>query len=72
MGEKNYIWNPATCSFKNGKYVGSFIDNSVMTCDEIVEETKTVPIKTATTDNTSTNFYILLAFFNYHSIIDSC
>ena len=29
--EKDYIWNPATCSSENWKY------------DEIIEETKTVP-----------------------------
>ena len=41
--EKDYIWNPATCSCKNGKNLASIIDDSVITCDEIVdaEETKT-------------------------------
>ena len=34
--------NPATCSCKNGKYLPSIIDGSVITCDEIIEETKTV------------------------------
>ena len=27
---------PATCSCQNGKYVVSIIDNSVITCDEII------------------------------------
>ena len=58
--EKDYDWNPATCSCKNGKYLGSIIDDSVVTCDEIKETTKTVSTKTAPTKNTSTNFYILL------------
>ena len=50
--KKDYIWNPATCSCKNGKYLGSIIDDSVITCDEIIdadteakscdEETKTI------------------------------
>ena len=40
--EKNYIWSPATCSCENIKYVGSIIDNSVITCDEIIEMTKTI------------------------------
>ena len=31
-------WNPATCSCKNGKYLASRIDNSVITSDEIIEE----------------------------------
>ena len=39
---KDCTWNPVTFSCKNGKYLGSIIDNSVITCDEIIEvETKT-------------------------------
>ena len=38
--EKDYIWNPTTCSCK---YVASIIDDSAITCDEIVKDTKTVP-----------------------------
>ena len=41
--EKDYIWTSATCSCKNGKYLVSIIDDLVITCDEIIEETKTVP-----------------------------
>ena len=40
---KKYIWNPPTCSCKNCKYLASSIDDSVVTSDEINEETKTVP-----------------------------
>ena len=41
--EKDYIWNPATCSCENAKYLASIIDDSVITCDKIIdEETKTV------------------------------
>ena len=32
--EKDYIWNPATYTDKNGKYLTSIIDNSVITCDQ--------------------------------------
>ena len=39
---KDYIGNPASFSYKNNKYLASIIDNSVVTCDEIEEETKTV------------------------------
>ena len=46
---QNYIWNPATCSWENGKYIGSIIVDSVITCDEIIEETKTVPTKSIST-----------------------
>ena len=41
--KRNYIWNPATCSCENGKYLANIMDNSVITCDEIVEEIKAVP-----------------------------
>ena len=70
--KKDCILNPATCSCENGKYLGSIIDNSVITCDEIIGTTKTVPTKTVLTKSTSTNFYILLVFLiNYHNIIDN-
>ena len=38
--EKYYIWNPATCSCKVGKYLPNIMDDSVITCDE---ERKTIP-----------------------------
>ena len=48
--EKGYIWNPATCCCKNQKYLVSIIDNSVITCDDIIEEeTKTVVINVTET-----------------------
>ena len=64
MCERDYIWNPATCSCKNGTYLASIIDDSVITCDEIIEETKTV---TTTFHEKNAicktkNFYILLTF----------
>ena len=34
--EKDYIWNLSTCSCKNGKYLGSIMDDSAITCDEII------------------------------------
>ena len=44
--EKDYIWNSSTCSYKNGKYLASIMDDSAITCDEIIEsyeeETKTI------------------------------
>ena len=30
-------WNSATCSCKNGKYLASIIDDSVVTCDETID-----------------------------------
>ena len=45
--KKDYVWNPATYSCKNGKYLASIIDNSTIMCDEVIqsysEETKTIP-----------------------------
>ena len=38
----HHVWNPATCSYENGKYLASIIDDPVITSDEIIkEETKT-------------------------------
>ena len=32
---KDNIWNPATCSCENGKYLANITDDSVITCHEI-------------------------------------
>ena len=42
--ENYHIWNLAACSCEIGKYLGSIVDNFVITRDEIIdaEETKTV------------------------------
>ena len=60
--KKDDICNPATCSCKNGKYLAIIIDDSVITCDEIIETAKYIPTKIVLTNSTSTNFYILLTF----------
>ena len=59
------MWNPVTCSCKNGKYLASVIDDSVITCDEIIEETKEVPINFNEKYITckTQNFYIFLPFY---------
>ena len=36
----------STCTCENGKYLGSIIGDSLITCDEIIEVIKTVPTKT--------------------------
>ena len=66
--EKNNVWNPATCNCENRKYLIIIMDNSTITCDEVIEsyneETKTIPTnfneKKATCK--MQNFYILHAF----------
>ena len=35
--KKDYVWNPATCNFENGKYLASIMDDSAIKCDEIIE-----------------------------------
>ena len=71
--QKNYIWNPGSCSCENGENLGSIIDDSVVRCNEMMNVTKSVLPKTVQTKSTSTNFYILLSLYvNYHCIIDSC
>ena len=44
---KRYIWNPATCCCKKGKYLANTIGDSVFTYDEINDEEE---IKTNTTN----------------------
>ena len=36
--KKDYIWNPATCSCKNGKHLASIIKDSIITYDEVIEK----------------------------------
>ena len=64
---KDYIWNSATCTSEKGKYLASITDDDlVITCDEIIEETKTVPIKF------SRNSSLTCVFNNNYGIIDGC
>ena len=37
--EKDQIWNPSTCICENEKYLASIMDDSVIMCDEVIEET---------------------------------
>ena len=61
--EKDYIWNPAICSYENGKYLTSIINNSVITCAKIIdaEETNSIP-KNIICETKS--FYILRVFLS--------
>ena len=43
---KDHIWNPATYSYKSceiGKYLPIIIDDSVNTCDKLIDTAKTIP-----------------------------
>ena len=63
-----HVWNPATCSCKNGKYLASIMDDSAIICDEVIksydEEIKTIPTnfneKNITCKTQSS--YVLLTF----------
>ena len=55
--DKGYIWNPATCSWYS-EDLANIIDDSVITCSEIIEET----VATNKVDCKTQNFHILLAF----------
>ena len=63
-----YYWNPVTCSCENGKYLASIIDDSAITCEEIIESCEE-GTKTALTNSNEKNitckrqnFYILFTF----------
>ena len=45
MCKNDHIWNPITCTFKNGKYLGNIIVDSRIMCDKILEATETVSTK---------------------------
>ena len=36
--EKDYVWNPATCNCENRKYLASFMDDSAIICDKVIDE----------------------------------
>ena len=61
--KNNKIWNPATCSCENGKYLARIIDDSVITYDEIIKEIKTVTTifneKSAICKQKNSIFYLL-------------
>ena len=49
MCRKDYFWNSAACSGKNGKSAGGIIGDSVVICDEIIDVTKSTLTKTIPT-----------------------
>ena len=62
---KNYVWNPATCNCENRQYLASIMEDSAITCDDIIEtydDETNFNEKRATFKTQKQNFYILLAF----------
>ena len=64
--EKDYVWNPATCNCENGKYLASIMEDSTITCNEVIEsydeEIKIIPRNFNEKKVVCKSFYILLAF----------
>ena len=66
--KKNMFWNPSTCICENGKYLASITDDSVITCDEVIEsyydEIKIIPISSNEKNITwkTKSFCIILIF----------
>ena len=48
--KKDCVWNPVACSWNNGKYFENVTDDSVITSDKTIEETKAIPTKTVPTN----------------------
>ena len=51
--KKDYSWNPSTCICENSRYLKSIADNSVILCDEIINNTESAP--TIVTNTIATN-----------------
>ena len=63
--KKDYVWNPATCNFENGKYLASIRDKTI--CDEVID-VKEMNFN----EKIITCLYFIYLFINQHCIIDSC
>ena len=44
--KKIFVWNPATCNCKNGKYLASIMNDSAITCDEAIDADADAEAKT--------------------------
>ena len=58
----DYIWNASTCICEYEKYLVSIIDDSVITFDEIIEETFPTNLSEKKATRKTQNSYILLSF----------
>ena len=62
ISEKKYIWNPSTCICENGKYLAIILDDSVSTCDEIIEKTVSTNFNEKKATCKMQNFYLISKF----------
>ena len=71
IGEKDYVWNSTTRNCENGKYLASMMDDSVITCDEVIvshdKETKTIPTNVNEKNKTKYQAKHLLLFHGIKS-----
>ena len=62
--ERDYIWNPATCTWENRKYLASIMDDSTITCDKVIESyEEEINLNEKKVICKTQNFYILLTFW---------
>ena len=59
--EKDYICNPAPYACENWKYLASIMDDSVITCDEVLESYNEKTIEIKESNFISTSPFVLLA-----------
>ena len=75
LSVKKIIFVAVVAKMVISKYLASIIDNSVIICDDIIEEIKSqqILVKKSNLWNTKFLYFTCLAFFiNYYSIIGSC
>ena len=68
ISAKDYIWNPAICSCENGEYLGSIINDSVITCDEIINAADSVSANVPANDTSTVSTNVIsTATLNFHN-----
>ena len=67
-----YVKKNATCSWKNGKYLANIMNDSVITCDEIIDadvEASTTKLKLTPKNFNENRYPVTCTFISYYSII---
>ena len=72
FGKKVIFWILLQVVLRNGKYVGSIVDDLVLICDEVVKETKIFATKNSSPTAAPKKWTLTSLFISHHSIIDSC
>ena len=72
FGKKVIFWILLQVVLRNGRYVGSIVDDLVLICDEVVKETKIFATKNSLPTTVPKKWTFTSLFINHHSIIDSC